>query len=236
VSIPICRSSPIKLPPWRVRCSPLSRVWIALFLLVIVGYFLGRHAGHAFFQAGQLQDDRARHSEVILLAVGQTFVIVTAGIDLSVGGILVFSGVAGGLTMLNQSGRRRRRTPSSTARRLGRAARHRVSARGSAGDLQRDHHRQAEDAAVIVTLGTLGITFGAADLLAGGTTCRPSRRVSRTTSATASSRIYVPVLIAARPRASPRSPDGPPCRPLHAAVSASVIAGRRAAAAISTGT
>src|SRR5439155_997418 len=43
-------------------------------------------------------------SEVVLLAIGETFVIVTAGIDLSIGGIVFFAGICGGEVMLHLSG------------------------------------------------------------------------------------------------------------------------------------
>ena len=46
-------------------------------------------------------------SLLLLLAVGMTFVIITAGIDLSVGSVLVFSGVIGAGSM-QALGRRRR--------------------------------------------------------------------------------------------------------------------------------
>ena len=45
-------------------------------------------------------------SVLLVLAVGMTFVIVTAGIDLSVGSVLVFSGVVAG--QADGGGRRRR--------------------------------------------------------------------------------------------------------------------------------
>src|SRR5438046_2080624 len=82
----------------------LTRFWIFFFLLALMLYFSLATPNHAFFQASNFKNIALDTSEVILLAIGETFVIVTAGIDLSVGGILVFSGVAGGLVMLNLSG------------------------------------------------------------------------------------------------------------------------------------
>jgi ribose transport system permease protein len=150
----------------------LSRVWIALFLLVIVGYFSISTPGHAFFQADNFKTIALDTSEVILLAVGQTFVIVTAGIDLSIGGILVFSGVAGGLTMLNQSGTKAQ-TDALIYPHAGWAVPLGVVVCLLAGLAWGIFNgfivAKLKMPPFIVTLGTLGITFGAADLLSGGT-------------------------------------------------------------------
>ena len=50
-----------ELPQWRLVLLALSRVWIALFLLVIVGYFSIADARATPSSSRQLQDDRARH-------------------------------------------------------------------------------------------------------------------------------------------------------------------------------
>ena len=161
-----------QLPQWRVALLALSRVWIALFLLVILGYFSLATPGHAFFQAENFKTIALDTSEVILLAVGQTFVIVTAGIDLSIGGILVFSGVAGGLTMLNQSGTKAQ-TDALIYPHAGWAVPLGVAVCLLAGlgwgIFNGFIVAKLKMPPFIVTLGTLGITFGAADLLSGGT-------------------------------------------------------------------
>src|SRR2546422_11201012 len=82
----------------------LTRSWIFLFLLGLILYFWITTPGHVFLQTSNLKNIALDTSEVILLAIGETFVIITAGIDLSVGGILVFSGVAGGTLMVKLSG------------------------------------------------------------------------------------------------------------------------------------
>ena len=161
-----------ELPHWRIVLLALSRVWIALFLLVIVGYFSIATPGHAFFQADNFKTIALDTSEVILLAVGQTFVIVTAGIDLSIGGILVFSGVAGGLTMLNQSGTKAQ-TDALIYPHAGWAVPLGIVVCLLAGLAWGIFNglivAKLKMPPFIVTLGTLGITFGAADLLSGGT-------------------------------------------------------------------
>jgi len=156
----------------QLAARALGRFWIFLFLLGFIAYFSLTTPDHAFFSADNFKTIALDTSVVILLAIGQTFVIMTAGIDLSVGGILLFSGVAGGLVMLELSG-----TEAQTA------------------NLQYPNAEIAVPIGVavtlvcgtfwglvngllvtrlkmppfIVTLGTLGITFGAADLMAGGT-------------------------------------------------------------------
>jgi ribose/xylose/arabinose/galactoside ABC-type transport system permease subunit len=169
---PDLQVEPEQLAPWRVALLALSRVWIALFLLVIVGYFSVATPGHAFFQADNFKTIALDTSEVILLAVGQTFVIVTAGIDLSVGGILVFSGVAGGLTMLNQSGTKAQ-TDALMYPHAGWAVPLGIVVCLLAGIGWGIFNgviiAKLKMPPFIVTLGTLGITFGAADLLSGGT-------------------------------------------------------------------
>lgn len=150
----------------------LTRGWIFLFLLGIVAYFAIISPSGTFLQTSNFKSIALDTSEVILLAVGETFVIVTAGIDLSVGGILVFSGVAGGLVMLRLSG-----TKAQTDNLL---YPHDVRAipigvavmllSGLAwGLLNGVLITKLRLPPFIVTLGTLGMAFGGADLLTGGT-------------------------------------------------------------------
>jgi ribose transport system permease protein len=149
-----------------------GRYWLFFFLAGLIVYFSLTTPHHAFFGTNNFKTIALDTSEVIMLAIGETFVIVTAGIDLSVGGILLFSGVAGGTVMLKLSG-----TTAQTA------------------SLQYPHDAVAVPIGVlviiatsivlglfngvlvtmlrlppfIVTLGTLGMFFGAADLISGGT-------------------------------------------------------------------
>jgi len=99
-------------------------------------------------------------------------VIITGGIDLSVGGILLFSGVAGGLVMLELAGTEEQianlqfphdnvAVPVGVLVTLGCA-----TAWGLLNGLLITRLRLPP---FIVTLGTLGMAFGGAKLLAGGT-------------------------------------------------------------------
>jgi ribose transport system permease protein len=149
-----------------------SRFWIVLFLFGLIVYFTISTPGHAFFQASNFKNIALDTSEVILLGVGETFVIVTAGIDLSVGGILVFAGVLGGQTMINLSG-----THAQTANLVFPHALRAilvgtlvcVAAGAGWGLVNGILVTRLRLPPFIVTLGTLGMTFGGADLLTGGT-------------------------------------------------------------------
>jgi ribose transport system permease protein len=160
------------LPLSRRVLLSLANFWILFFLLGLIAYFSITSPNHAFLQTSNFKNIALDTSEVILLAIGQTFVIITAGIDLSVGGILVFSGVAGGLTMLHFSGTSAQVNAleypnASTAVPLGIAV---CLAGGTAwGLLNGLLITRLHLPPFIVTLGTLGMSFGAADLLSGGT-------------------------------------------------------------------
>jgi ribose transport system permease protein len=82
----------------------LSRAWLFVFLLLLIGFFWITTPSGTFLSHSNLTQIALSTSEVVLLAIGQTFVIVTAGIDLSIGGIVFFAAVCGGEVMLKLSG------------------------------------------------------------------------------------------------------------------------------------
>jgi ribose transport system permease protein len=179
----------------------LTRFWIFLFLVGLMLYFTLTTPNHAFFQASNFKNVALDTTEVILLGIGETLVIVTAGIDLSVGGILVFSGVAGGKVMLSLSG-----THEQTSNLIyphdirGILAGSFVCLLAGAGwgFLNGALITWLKLPPFIVTLGTFGMSFGAADLLAGGTNLSsvPTRFQDKFGNGTIAG-IYVPVLLAA---------------------------------------
>ncbi len=178
-STPLPPQAPLEIdapPPragtGRLMVLALANFWILFFLLALIIYFSITTPNHAFLSTTNFKNIALDTSEVILLGIGETFVIVTAGIDLSVGGILVFSGVAGGLVMLHFSG-----TPAqvdnlqfphaSTAIPLGIVVA--LAAGTGWGLLNGLMVTFLRLPPFIVTLGTLGMAFGGADLLTGGT-------------------------------------------------------------------
>jgi ribose transport system permease protein len=82
----------------------LSRSWLFVFLILLIFFFWLTTPSGTFLTHSNLTQIGLSTSEVVLLAIGQTFVIVTAGIDLSIGGIVFLSAVCGGEVMLKLSG------------------------------------------------------------------------------------------------------------------------------------
>ncbi len=108
---------------------------------------------------------------MILLAIGETFIIVTAGIDLSIGGILFFSAVCGGEVMLELSGTSEQTLNgqyphASLAIPVGVAVC--VLAGTMWGLINGTIITKLHLPPFIVTLGTFGMTFGFGDLIDGG--------------------------------------------------------------------
>jgi ribose transport system permease protein len=149
----------------------LNRSWLFLFLLLLIGFFWLSTPSGTFLSHSNLSQIGLSTSEVVLLAIGETFVIVTAGIDLSIGGILFFSAVCGGKTMLELAGTNEQiingQYPHAT----------RAVLVGIVIALLAGTFWGAVNGVLItlmrlppfiVTLGTYGMTFGFGDLLSGG--------------------------------------------------------------------
>jgi ribose transport system permease protein len=128
--------------------------------------------GTAFLSAGNFVTISEDASELLLLAVGVTFVIITAGIDLSVGSVLVLSSVIAAQTMVALSGTpeqvRSFQFPTqevgipvgiATGLLVGLAC----------GFINGLLVTKLKLTPFIATLGTLGIFLGTAQILSGGT-------------------------------------------------------------------
>ncbi|MEZ0092204.1 ABC transporter permease [Streptacidiphilus sp. EB129] len=93
---------PQQLVPAAARLRQLARgqntLWTFLVLLVLVAVF-SVLSPDAFATSFEFRSIAIESSILVVLAVGQTFVIVTSGIDLSVGSVLIFSGVVAVKTM-----------------------------------------------------------------------------------------------------------------------------------------
>ena len=89
---------------WQRFWLSLGQSWLFIFLLGLIGFFWLTTPPNTFLSHSNLTQIALSTSEVVLLAIGQTFIIVTAGIDLSIGGIVFLSGVCGGEVMLKLSG------------------------------------------------------------------------------------------------------------------------------------
>jgi len=156
---------------WR-RIEELGSLWTLIILLAIVAVFSIITPGHSFFSATNLRDTLLNSSEILIIALGGTFVIISAGIDLSVGAVLTFSSVAAALVMVQLSGTAAEEAafhfpheglgiPIGIA--VGLVA-------GTAfGWVNGWLIAKLRMPPFIVTLGTTGIAAGGADLLTGGT-------------------------------------------------------------------
>jgi len=77
----------------------------ALFLvLVALAVFFSVLRPNAFPTIANVMNMATNASILLVLAVGSTFVILTGGIDLSINGVLVFSGVVAGMAMVAVGG------------------------------------------------------------------------------------------------------------------------------------
>jgi ribose transport system permease protein len=77
---------------WLKRLGETQSVWIVTVLILIVAFF-GGTGGTRFFSASNFFLISQNLAVWAVLAVGMTFVIVTAGIDLAIGSELVFASV-----------------------------------------------------------------------------------------------------------------------------------------------
>jgi ribose transport system permease protein len=141
--------------------SVLKSQSAALFLiLVLLASFFSILRPHAFPRIANILNMATDASILLVLAVGSTFVILTGGIDLSINGVLVFSGVAAAMAMLEVGG------DSAGVLLAGLAAAIVVGA--AWGALNGFLIAKAKIPALIVTLGTMGMSLGLSLLLTGG--------------------------------------------------------------------
>ncbi len=164
---------PAAAPDVGERRSPLSLVTSSFTLLIlaaITGVF-SLLEGSKFFNVTNFQNIAVDASQLLLLTIGVTFVIITGGIDLSIGSVLILSSVVAAKVMVRMSG-----SPADIAKYqfpdqeigipVGLAAGILVGlATGLVNGLLVTKLKMP---AFIVTLGTLGIALGVAQLLSGG--------------------------------------------------------------------
>ncbi|HEY0755746.1 MAG TPA: ABC transporter permease [Ktedonobacteraceae bacterium] len=81
----------------------VSRGWSWLFLLILILFF--SITGQGFLNLFNFQTIGADMSLVLIIALGQTFVILTGGIDLSVGFVMGLASVAAALVMSDMGGK-----------------------------------------------------------------------------------------------------------------------------------
>ncbi|MGH2545296.1 MAG: ABC transporter permease [Actinomycetota bacterium] len=146
---------------WRLAGATSTWIFLVLVVIIAVFSFLNLEAFASVFNLRNIMIDA---STLLLVAVGMTFVIITGGIDLSVGSVLVFSQVVAALVMrgLGAEGL------TVILAGLGSA----VLSGVAWGLLNGLLIAKTRIPALIVTLGTLGMAQGAALLLSGGINIR----------------------------------------------------------------
>jgi ribose transport system permease protein len=156
---PVEPEAPERRDPWWQRLIAGSSAWIGFILVALIAIF-SILSFEEFFAVSNGRNIATDASVLLVLAVGLTFIIVTAGIDLSVGAVLVFSGVIAAKLMNELGGE------STGVLLAGLAA---ALASGCAwGVLNGFLIAKAKIPSFIVTLGTLGMALGSALLITKG--------------------------------------------------------------------
>ena len=146
-------------PSFLKRLGNTQSVWILGVLVVIMAFF-SVAAGGKFLSASNFSLISQNVAVWAVLGVGMTFVIITSGIDLSIGSVLVFSSVVAAKVMESVGGQ-----GWGTAF-IGIAA---ALVSGVAwGLLNGFLVAKAKIPALIVTLGTLSVALGLAQVITGG--------------------------------------------------------------------
>jgi ribose transport system permease protein len=158
---PVTTDDPTDEPPrtrWQ-RLAAGSSTQIGLILLALIAIFAVIQPTE-FFDVPNARNIATDAAVLLVLAVGSTYVIVTAGIDLSLGSVLVFSGVVAAKAMNGIGG------DNWGVILIGFA----IALLGGLawGLLNGFLVAKAKIPAFIVTLGTLGMSLGAAYLITGG--------------------------------------------------------------------
>jgi len=159
------------LPARQRYLSQIAKSFTLLILFAIIAIF-GLREGASFFNARNFNDIIIDSSQLVVLSVGMTFVIIAAGIDLSVGSILVLSSVVAAQVTIALSG-----SPQDIAKfqfptqqvgiPIGFLAG--VATGLLCGVVNGLLITRLKVPAFIVTLGMLGIALGLGQLLSGGT-------------------------------------------------------------------
>ncbi len=173
-------SPPAGADPREILAKLLGGGWICLLLIALIALFWLLRPTQ--FGSGYNLSQIAINAAILLvLSVGQTFVIIAAGIDLSVGAVLVFSSVISAQAMLYLTGDAGS-TFGTTDAGWGIIALGTLTALLAGtlwGALNGFLIAVARIPALIVTLGTFGMALGLAQIISGGVDVRaiPERLV-----------------------------------------------------------
>jgi ribose transport system permease protein len=150
------------LTPARVGSLFGSQRGLILGVLIALYIVFAALSPHDFLTRFNMLSLLTSTAVLLILAVGQTFVLVTAGVDLSVGSVLVFSGVVAAQVMVAFGGAHASWGGTILGIVVGLAA-------GVAwGALNGVLVAWARIPPLIVTLGTLGAALGLSEVISGG--------------------------------------------------------------------
>jgi len=155
------------------RVAVANETWTLLALVILVVFFSIREPGK-FLTPDNFSLIAQNSAAYLVMAVGQTFVILTAGIDLAVGSVLVLAGVVTDLYCIHHGGASAGWGTIAVGAVLGMAT-------GTGwGALQGFLVAKAKIPPLIATLAGFGAASGVSYLITGGADFRtvPSRLVS----------------------------------------------------------
>lgn len=151
-------------PQWRraARTVPVNNLAIGLVLIITFATFWILSPSHSFASTLNLRSMAESGSEILILAVGSTFVLICGEIDLSIGSTLVLSGAIAVKIMVGQQ------DSLGTAGAIVIGVAVAIACGVLVGLLNGLAVAWLRIPSFVVTLGMLGIALGAAQLLTTG--------------------------------------------------------------------
>ncbi|WP_329371096.1 ABC transporter permease [Streptomyces sp. NBC_00669] len=149
------------VPPWLRRLADVNEVWTFGVLLLLVVFFTAARPS-TFLTSYDVTQIATNAAIYLVLAVGMTYVIIVAGIDLSVGSVLVLSAVLSAEYTIHHGGAKAG---------WGTIAVSTVIALATGlvwGGMQGWLVAKAKVPPLIVTLGGFGAALGIAEIITGG--------------------------------------------------------------------
>jgi ribose transport system permease protein len=148
----------------RLIGATVSEHWIIVVLAaLVVGFSIVSPSFRTVFNFKNILDDA---SLLLVMGVGETYVMISGGIDLSIGSVLVFAGVVAGKVMGLGAGLGIPSPASGPVIVIALIVG--VLSGGAWGALNGALVAFAKIPPLIVTLGTLGMAFGLAQIITGG--------------------------------------------------------------------
>ncbi|HEY1701710.1 MAG TPA: ABC transporter permease [Trebonia sp.] len=149
------------------RVAAAGETWVAAALVIVILVFsLDPSGGTKFFSLNTFSLTAQTTAPFLVMAVGETFVIITAGIDLSVGFALVLSGVVAGEFYLSHGG------ANAGAGTIWLGVVFGLASGAAFGALQGVAIAKLKMPPLIATLMGLGVAEGLAYLITGGSDLR----------------------------------------------------------------